>query len=143
MNIEIVLESPSILPELNKEELVSVFIQATERLSEISALEKEIREMLKEKISLDGEIISDMAITHTQRFSFKTTIEEAQQFGAVTQEVDAEKIPYDYAARIGAVKSVINTDLLKKLYKKGATIPGIEISRGIRIASAIKTKKAE
>jgi hypothetical protein len=65
------------------------------------------------KAKKDGEIIGKYSVTKSKRFLFKTTLEQAQELGAIKQAVDA--------------------GILRTLYDKGIKIPGVEITTYVSI----------
>ena len=56
----------------------------------------------------DGELIGDYSVSKSKRVTFKTSIEQAEELGAIKKAVDTTK--------------------LKKLHDKGVEIPGTNIT---------------
>lgn len=133
------LPKPEELSLLTKEQLVDLHERSKQFSEELAAMQSEIREILFEKIDLNGEIILDMQVTKAERLTVKTTVEEAENFGAVIEEIDPEKIPLDAARQMGAVKKVVDAAMVRKMFKKGAKIPGIEKTGYIIIKPVNKT----
>ena len=103
--------NPEDLLDLSKEELVNKLQEFNLQEEQVMASMVMIREELLNRLEddkKDGELVGEFSITKAKRVSFKTTIEQAQEFGAVKQAVDS--------------------GVLRKLYNKGIKIPGVEIT---------------
>lgn len=137
------ITDPAFLGKLNKEQLVELHERAGFEAENLVAMQKAIRDILYEKIEMNGEIIGDKAVTKCEKIIVKTTVEDAEQFGAVIEEVDPEKIDIEKARELDAVKKTVNAIMIRKLYKKGAKIPGLEIVNYVMIRSAVKSKNVE
>lgn len=137
------VKDPAVLDTLSKEQLVELHEQAGAEAEDLVSMQKAIRDILYEKIDMNGEIIGDKAVTKCEKVIVKTTVEQAEEFGAVTEEVDTDKIPLDLARSMDAVKKTVNAPMVRKLYKKGAKIPGLEIVNYVMIRSAVKSKNVD
>jgi alpha-amylase/alpha-mannosidase (GH57 family) len=103
--------NPEDLLKLSKEDLI-------EKLTEFDIKEKESMEnmvMIRQELltrleeaKKDGELIGEYAIKKQTRVSFKTTLDEAKE--------------------LGAVKEAVNTDTLKRLYNQGIQVPGVSVT---------------
>lgn len=100
---------PEDLLTITKQEL----IEALERFNDIYddvqqnlvMIRSELLSRLEEE-KKDGEVIGEYSIKKSKRISFKTTLEEAKEFGAVKEAVD--------------------NDVLKKLHTSGVEVPGAQ-----------------
>ncbi len=92
------------LEEMTKEQLVQLYADACVEEEEIVATKTVLREEILRRLKGDGEVIGDYSVTRAKRYSFTATVEQAREFGAVKEAVDQTA--------------------LKKLYLKGAKIPG-------------------
>jgi len=103
--------NPEDLLTLSKEELVNKLQEFNLKEEETMASMVMIREEILHRLDdekKDGELVGEYSLTKAKRVSFKTTLDQAQEFGAVKQAVDS--------------------GVLRKLYNKGIKIPGVEIS---------------
>lgn len=101
--------NPEDLLNLSKEELVEKLQEFNLQEEQIMASMVMIREELLQRLgdeNKDGELIGEYAIKKNKRVSFKTTLEEAEN--------------------LGAIKKAIDSDVLKKLYIKGIKVPGVQ-----------------
>jgi regulator of replication initiation timing len=72
-------------------------------MAEIVMIREELLDRLTEE-NKDGELIGEYSVTRAKRITFKTSVEEARQ--------------------LGAIKTAVDTDVLRKLYNKGVEVPG-------------------
>ena len=104
--------NPEDLQKLSKEKLV-------EKLQEIN-LENEqtmagmvmIREELLARLDeekKDGELVGEYSITKAIRITFKTTLEQAAELGAVVKT------------------SKVDTTMLRKMHDSGVKVPGVDV----------------
>lgn len=102
---------PEELEKASKEALVAhleaLNITNEQIMAEMVMIRFELLSRLEEE-KKDGELVGEYSLTKTKRVNFKTSLEEAQELGAVKQAVD--------------------TGVLKKLYNKGIKVPGVEIT---------------
>ena len=102
---------PETLIEASKEEIVKILERCNEINDELMQIMTQAREELMARLTeenKDGEVIGEYAVSRVKRITFKTSFEEAQELGAVKQEVD--------------------TTALRKMFDKGITIPGVAIT---------------
>lgn len=92
------------IEKLTKEELVEAYTDASTQEEQIVAEKVMLREEILRRLEGDGEVIGNYSVTRAKRYSFTATVEEAKELGAVKEAVDQM--------------------VLKKLYLKGAKIPG-------------------
>ena len=117
---------PEDLLKLSKEELIEklqVFnLEEEQVMASMVMIREEILARLEEE-KKDGELIGEYSVTKAKRVNFKTSLEEAQEFGAVKQSVD--------------------TTVLKRLYDKGVKVPGVSITTylSVRRLSQKETEK--
>lgn len=116
---------PAKIQTMSKEELVLLHEQAAAVIDEMTAMQKVVRDELYIKIDMNGEIINNMQVSKAERINVATTVEQAEEFGAVTEEVDVEKITLDIARSLNATKRSVDVPMIRKLVKKGTVIPGI------------------
>jgi hypothetical protein len=102
---------PNDLLTLSKEKLVDKLqelnLQEEQTMASMVMIREELLHRLEEE-KKDGEIIGEYSVTKAKRVNFKTSIEQAQELGAIKQAVD--------------------TGVLRKLYNKGIKVPGVEIT---------------
>ncbi len=102
---------PEDLLTLSKEKLIdklqALNLQEEQRMASMVMIREEILARFKEE-KINGEVIGEFSVTKSQRITFKTTIEEAGELGAVIQ---APKI---------------NTKTLRQLHDSGAKVPGVQ-----------------
>jgi hypothetical protein len=103
--------NPEDLLKLSKEKLVDKLqefnLQEEQVMASMVMIRTEILARLEEE-KKDGEIIGEYSVTKAKRINFKTSLEEAQELGAIKQAID--------------------TSILRKLYNKGIKVPGTEIT---------------
>lgn len=102
---------PDEIITMTKEELVNNLAQLNIEEEQLMANMVEIRnELLRrlEEENKDGEVVGEYTISKTKRVSFKTTIEQAQE--------------------LGAVKPAVDTQMLKKMHDKGIEVPGTSVT---------------
>ena len=103
--------NPEDLIKLSKEKLIEKLeafnIKYDEAMQNMVMIRQEILTRLEEE-KKDGELIGEYSVTKAKRVNFKTTLEQAQELGAIKQAVD--------------------TAVLRKLDSKGIKIPGKEIT---------------
>lgn len=61
----------------------------------------------------DGEIVGEYSVKRAKRINFKTSMEEAEELGAVKQAIDSTK--------------------LRKLYSSGVKVPGVSITEYLSV----------
>lgn len=120
------LLDPAKINVLSKEELVLFHNQIKGLQEELEAADDELRKILLEKIDLNGEVIGTDQVLRGEKIVVTTTLEDAEQFAAVKEEVDPEKISLDHAREIGAIKRTVDANQIRKMVRKGAVVPGIE-----------------
>lgn len=98
---------------LKTKEMLESVIETAE--TDILGIKNEIMERLKAK-NLKSDKVDKWLLTRYTETRFKTTLEEARELGAVKTE---EKV---------------DTNILKRILKAGATIPGTMESERLRIA---------
>ena len=97
--------------KFTKEELINKLEELNIANEDLMASMVMIREEVMARLDeekKDGEIIGDFSVTKTKRVTFKTSIEQAEELGAVKKAVDTTK--------------------LKKLYDKGIKIPETNVT---------------
>lgn len=120
------LPTPEEIQHLTKIQLVILHEKAKQDLDLMTKWQSTIRDMLYKKIELNGEVILGMQVTKAERITVKTTVEEAENFGAVLDEVDPDKISLNQARELGATKKSVNIALVRRMVRQGAMIPGVE-----------------
>lgn len=103
--------NPEDLLKFTKEELINKLEELNIANEDLMASMVMIREEVMARLDeekKDGEIIGDFSVTKTKRVTFKTSIEQAEELGAVKKAVDTTK--------------------LKKLYDKGIKIPETNVT---------------
>lgn len=103
--------NPEDLQNFTKEKLIEKLEELNITNEEVMANMVMIREEMLHRLDeekKDGEIIGEFSVTKTKRVTFKTSIEQAEELGAVKKAVDTTK--------------------LKKLYDKGIKIPETNIT---------------
>lgn len=83
----------------------------------LSVVNEELLERLK-KEKINGKVVGNWGISKATRYSFETTLEEAEALGAVKQTVDQAK--------------------LKKLISSGIKIPGTKVSEYVMVRQVEK-----
>lgn len=103
--------NPEDLIKLSKEKLVDKLqefnLQEEQVMASMVMIRTELLTRLEEA-KKDGEIVGEYSISKSKRVNFKTTIEQAQELGAIKQAID--------------------TSILRKLHNKGINVPGVEIT---------------
>lgn len=114
------LSNPLELPQMSDQDLVVLYdrtrIEEDELHSQAVTIRQELRARLDER-KLKSTIAGQHAITAFDRITFRTSVEEARDFGAVK------------------TKEVTDTVLLRKLYDAGEKIPGVQVTPDARITS--------
>lgn len=108
--------NPEDLAKMDKEILIHALETTNTAYDEIMATLVMIREELMHRLNeekKDGEVIGDYQISKRKRISFKTKLEEAEEFGAVKQAPDTKK--------------------LRALYNKGIKIPGVNVTEYLSV----------
>lgn len=117
--------NPEELQKLSKERLVQILennnIASDQLMAEMVIIREEILHRLEEE-KKDGELIGEYSVTKAKRINFKTSLEEAEEFGAVKKAVD--------------------TAVLKKLHDKGVKVPGVNITIYLSVRR-LKQEEAE
>ena len=116
---------PEDLLTLSKEKLIEKLEEFNIKNEEVMANMVMIREELLHRLEeekKDGERIGEYAVTKAKRVSFKTTLEEAKE--------------------LGAIKEAVNTDTLKRLYNKGIEVPGVSVTTYLSVRR-LKQEEAE
>lgn len=137
------LYDPVEIQSLSKEELVDLYNRSAAEVEELQSAQKVIRDELLIKIDSDGEVIGTTQVIKAEKINVTTSVEDAAQFGATLQEVDPEKISLEDAVNLGAVRTIVDAPMIRKLVRKGADIPGIEKTAYIIIKPVTKTKDVE
>ena len=103
--------NPEDLLNSSKEELIGLLASRNEvydqTMAEMVMIREEVLTRLKEA-KKDGELIGEYSVTKAKRITFKTKLEEAEE--------------------LGAVKTVPDTSILRKLYNKGIKVPGSKVT---------------
>lgn len=97
---------------LQQKEMLERVIE--EAQTDILGMKNEISERMK-TAGLKTDKVGKWLITRYEQTSFKTTLEQARELGAVQ------------------TKEVVNTTVLKKLHGAGAKVPGVQIDERLRI----------
>lgn len=102
---------PDDLLKLSKENLIEKLqefnLQEEQIMASLVMIREELLHRLEEE-KKDGELIGEYSVTKASRISFKTTLEQALELGAVKQAVDSEA--------------------LRKLHNKGIKVPGTSVT---------------
>jgi len=102
---------PEDLLKLSKESLIQELetynILNEDNMTCMVMIREELLHRLEEE-KKDGELIGEYSVTKASRINFKTTLEQAKEFGAVKEAVD--------------------TTALRRLHQKGIKVPGTEIT---------------
>lgn len=99
--------NPEDLQKLSKEKLVEKLREFNLQEEQVMASMVMIREELLHRLEeqkIDGELVGEFQIKKAERITFKTSLDEAKNFGAIKEAVD--------------------TSVLRKLHRKGIKIPG-------------------
>lgn len=83
----------------------------------IAAINADLLELLNAE-NLTGKVVGRVAISKVRRVTFRTSLDEARQ--------------------LGAVKEAVDTDVLRGLYDKGATIMGAQVTEYIMVKDVKK-----
>lgn len=99
--------NPEELLTKTKEELVQELsdrnIENEQRMAEMVMIREELLNRLEEE-KIDGEIIGEYQIRKSKRVTFKTTVEQAKEFGAI--------------------KPAVDSSILRKIHNNGIEVPG-------------------
>ena len=102
---------PEDLIKLSKEKLIDKLqafnLEEEQIMASMVMIRTEILARLEEE-KVDGCLVGEYSVTKASRINFKTTLEQAQELGAIKQAVD--------------------TDVLRKLHNKGIKVPGTSIT---------------
>ncbi len=109
---------PEKLPNATNEELVQAYIDAGIKEEELKAEKDAIKEELLARMKTDAMMVGSYAVNKIKRVSFKTTIDDARN--------------------LGAVKEAVDTDVLKKLYQNGVDVPGSAVTVYIQVREVTK-----
>lgn len=114
------LANPQLMPEKSTEELVEIYdrtkVEEDELHNQGVAIRQELRARVDE-LKRKSIIAGKHSITAFDRITFRTSVDEAKEFGAVK------------------TKEVVDTILLRKLHDAGEKIPGTAITPDVRITS--------
>lgn len=102
---------PEDLQEFSKEELIDQLDNHNHKYDDIKATLMLIRDELLHRLeeeNKDGEVIGDYSIKKCTRVSFRTSVEDAEE--------------------LGAVKKARDTKVLRKLHDKGVEVPDTNIT---------------
>jgi uncharacterized protein YfeS len=103
---------PEDLLKLSKKKLVdklqALNFEYDEKFTEMVMIREELLARLKEE-KKDGELVGEFSIARATRITFKTTLEQAKELGAV---VEVPKV---------------NTKALRKLHDSKVKVPGVDI----------------
>jgi hypothetical protein len=112
--------NPTDLMEATKEALITRLEALNDTndsiLDEMVAIRSELLARLEEE-NKDGEVIGDYSIKKTKRTNYRTTLQQAEELGAVKKAVDA--------------------DILKKLTDKGVAVPGMSTTTFLTVKRII------
>lgn len=95
------------LLKLSKEELIAMLQDLNNVYDEVMGGMTEIRNEFLDRLTKekkDGEIVGEYQVSKTKRITFKTTLEQAEE--------------------LGAIKKAPDTKILKNLHDKGVKVPG-------------------
>jgi 2-oxoglutarate dehydrogenase complex dehydrogenase (E1) component-like enzyme len=104
-----ILVDPQKVEDYSKQELVEVYDKTRTLIAELQAQQKAISELLVDKIAINGEVIGNYAVTQAKRPNW---------FPGMKPKEKLEK-----AKELGAVKTAIDSDVLKRLFSQGIEIP--------------------
>ena len=100
--------NPTELGSKSKKELVNrielLNYKNDELVDEMSTIRFELLSRLEEE-KKDGEVIGNYSVARTKRVTFKTTLEQAEE--------------------LGAVKKAVDSSVLRGLHNKGIKVPGV------------------
>ena len=102
---------PEKINVLSEESLMEAHEKAIYLMEEIEATVLAIREELKARLEAEGvkgKVIGNYSVTKANRISFKTTIDQARELGAIV------------------TKESIDTKVLRSLYDSGVEVEGAE-----------------
>lgn len=103
--------NPEDLQKLSKEKLIEKLdefnIEEEQIMASMVMIRTEILARLDEE-KKDGELIGEFSVTKAKRISFKTTLDQAKE--------------------LGAIKEAVDTSALRKLHNKGIKVPGTQIT---------------
>lgn len=110
--------------EMTYEQLLEARDQANHRIEELKSAVQIVNEEIMQRLAAEnitGKVVGNWGISKATRFSFDTSIEEAEALGAVKQVVDQTE--------------------LKSLLKKGVAVPGVRKSEYIIVREVEKADK--
>lgn len=103
--------NPEDLQKLSKEKLIEKLdefnIEEEQIMASMVMIRTEILARLDEE-KKDGELIGEFSVTKAKRISFKTTLDQAKE--------------------LGAIKEAVDTGALRKLHNEGIKVPGTQIT---------------
>ena len=103
--------NPEDLLNLSKEDLIEKLqefnLENEQVMASMVMIRSEILDRLEEE-KKDGELIGEYSVTKAKRVTFKTSLEEAEE--------------------LGAVKKAVDTSALRKIHNKGGKVPGVKIT---------------
>ena len=103
--------NPEDLLNKDKESLIELLASRNEvydqTMAEMVMIREEILTRLKEA-KKDGELIGEYSVTKAKRVTFKTSMEEAEE--------------------LGAIKKAVDSAILRKLHNKGIKVPGVKVT---------------
>ena len=107
----------------SKAELVELYQQAATQKEEFEATIEVVKDELILRLKSekkDGDVINDTAVQIIKQVRFKTTVDQAREFGAVV------------------TKETIDTKMLRHLHDQGVEVPGTNSSEYLKVQSLNK-----
>jgi|SRR5579885_997898 len=102
---------PQKITEISIEQLVEAYTKATTLREEIEATMSVVKDEIMARLDAEnvkGKVVNDYTVSKATRVSFRTSLEWAEQAGAVKKTVDAAK--------------------LKALYDSGVEVPDTQVT---------------
>ena len=103
---------------LDRREVVNELKENLE--AELKVLSEEFLLRLQEE-KVNGKIVNNWAISKATRYGFDTTLEQAQE--------------------LGAVKTVVDSAALKALHTKGILVPGVKKTEYVMVREVVKNNE--
>ncbi|MDQ3099532.1 MAG: hypothetical protein M3Q44_07360 [bacterium] len=109
------------LIEMSMEELVEYYVRFQHMKDDVESAMTIAKEELLSRLddeNIRGKVVNGYGVTKATRVSFKTSLKQALELGAVKQAVD--------------------TDVLKRLHEAGAEVPGLSITHYVLVKALSK-----
>ncbi len=100
--------NPEDLATASKEQLVEAYLDVGRREEELAGEKSAVKEEILSRMDTDSEIVGQYSVTRAKRVSFKITLDQARELGAITEAPDTEK--------------------LKQLALGGTEVPGMKVT---------------